>query len=93
MSSFVTDADNMVASVRNFNLGRALCFAHTLNLVVKKSLDVTPKLRQLRWVKSYVTPNIAEATNGLMEEWGTRGKAANMIACANLLNVLFCSFS
>ena len=49
VSSFVTDAGaNMVASARNLNLRHALCFAHTLNLVVKKSLDITPGLQDLR---------------------------------------------
>lgn len=49
VTSIVTDAGaNMVASVRSSNLRHALCFAHSLNLVVKKSLDVTPGLEDLR---------------------------------------------
>ncbi|XP_077097966.1 E3 SUMO-protein ligase ZBED1-like [Siphateles boraxobius] len=49
VTSIVTDAGaNMVASVRSLNLRHALCFAHSLNLVVKKSLDATPGLEKLR---------------------------------------------
>ena len=49
VTSIVTDAGaNMVASVRSLNLRHALCFAHSLNLVVKKSLDATPGLQDLR---------------------------------------------
>ncbi|XP_077083186.1 E3 SUMO-protein ligase ZBED1-like [Siphateles boraxobius] len=49
VTSIVTDAGaNMVASVRSLNLRHALCFAHSLNLVVKKSLDATPCLENLR---------------------------------------------
>ncbi|XP_051244075.1 zinc finger BED domain-containing protein 4-like [Dicentrarchus labrax] len=49
VTSIVTDAGaNMVASVRSLNLRHALCFAHSLNLVVKKSLDATPGLEDLR---------------------------------------------
>lgn len=38
---------NMVASVRDLNLRHGLCFAHSLNLVVKKSLDATARLDDL----------------------------------------------
>ncbi|KAK1890214.1 Zinc finger BED domain containing protein 1 [Dissostichus eleginoides] len=49
VTSIVTDAGaNMVASVRSLNLRHALCFAHSLNLVLKKSLDATPGLQDLR---------------------------------------------
>ncbi|KAJ4932479.1 hypothetical protein JOQ06_010900 [Pogonophryne albipinna] len=49
VTSIVTDAGaNMVASVRSLNLRHALCFAHSLNVVVKKSLDATPGLQDLR---------------------------------------------
>nr|XP_033482545.1 zinc finger BED domain-containing protein 1-like [Epinephelus lanceolatus] len=49
VTSIVTDAGaNMVASVRILNLRHAICFAHALNLVVKKSLDATPGLEDLR---------------------------------------------
>lgn len=38
VTSMVTDAAaNMIASVRSLHLKHALCFAHSLNLVVKKS--------------------------------------------------------
>ncbi|KAK1889339.1 Zinc finger BED domain containing protein 1 [Dissostichus eleginoides] len=49
VTSIVTDAGaNMVASVRSLNVRHAFCFAHSLNLVVKKSLDATPGLQDLR---------------------------------------------
>lgn len=49
VTSIVTDAGaNMVASVRNLNLRHVICFAHALNLVVKKSLDATPDLADIR---------------------------------------------
>ncbi|KAJ4947657.1 hypothetical protein JOQ06_009690 [Pogonophryne albipinna] len=49
VTSIVTDAGaNMVASVRSLNLRHALCFAHSLNVVVNKSLDATPGLQDLR---------------------------------------------
>lgn len=49
VTSIVTDAGaNMVASVRNLNLRHVICFAHALNLVVKKSLDATPGLADIR---------------------------------------------
>ena len=49
VASIVTDAGaNMIACVRMLNLRHALCFAHTLNLVVKKSIDATPGLEDLR---------------------------------------------
>ena len=49
VTSIVTDAGaNMVASVRNLNLRHVICFVHALNLVVKKSLDATPVLADIR---------------------------------------------
>lgn len=48
VTSIVTDAGaNMVASVKNFNLRHVVCFAHALNLVVKKSLYATPGLADI----------------------------------------------
>ncbi|XP_056442541.1 E3 SUMO-protein ligase ZBED1-like isoform X2 [Gadus chalcogrammus] len=49
VASIVTDAGaNMIACVGMLNLRHALCFAHTLNLVVKKSIDATPGLEDIR---------------------------------------------
>ncbi|KAM9824978.1 E3 SUMO-protein ligase ZBED1-like [Syngnathus typhle] len=49
VTSIVTDAaPHMVASVRDLNLRHALCFARSLNLVVKKALDATAGLQELR---------------------------------------------
>lgn len=49
VTSIVTDAGaNMIASVRNLNLRHSLCFAHSFNLVVKKSIDATPGLDAVR---------------------------------------------
>ena len=49
VTSIVTDAGaNMVASVRSLNLRHVICFVHALNLVVKKSLDATPVLADIR---------------------------------------------
>ncbi|KAJ8332878.1 hypothetical protein SKAU_G00417740 [Synaphobranchus kaupii] len=53
----VTDnAANMLASAQLLRVRHIRCFAHTLNLVVKKALDQTPELQdiQLR-AKSVVT--------------------------------------
>ena len=48
VSSFVTDAGaNMIASVRKLGLRSTPCFAHALNLVVKKSIETTPGLEEL----------------------------------------------
>lgn len=38
----------VVDSIKNLNLRHALCFVHLLNLVVKKSLDATSGLENLR---------------------------------------------
>ena len=49
VTSIVTDAGaNMIASVRNLNIRHVVCFAHALNLVVKKNLDATPGLEDIR---------------------------------------------
>ncbi|XP_019748743.1 zinc finger BED domain-containing protein 1-like [Hippocampus comes] len=49
VTSVVTDAaPEMAASVRDLNLRHVLCFARSLHLVVKKSLDATAGLRELR---------------------------------------------
>ncbi|CAJ1059692.1 zinc finger BED domain-containing protein 1-like [Xyrichtys novacula] len=49
VSSFVTDAGaNMIASVRKLGLRSVPCYAHALNLVVKKSIENTPGLEDLR---------------------------------------------
>ena len=49
VTSIVTYAGtNMVASVRSMNLKHALCFAHSLNLVVKKSLHATAGVDNIR---------------------------------------------
>ncbi|KAK0134082.1 Zinc finger BED domain-containing protein 4 [Merluccius polli] len=49
VTSLVTDAGaNMVASVRNLNVRHVICFAHSVNLVVKKSLDATPGMTDIR---------------------------------------------
>ncbi|XP_029991479.1 zinc finger BED domain-containing protein 1-like [Sphaeramia orbicularis] len=45
----VTDnAANMKLSVQLLNLRHVSCFAHTLNLVVKKALDQTPPINEIR---------------------------------------------
>ena len=49
VTSIVTDAGaNMIASDKSMNLRHALCFAHSLNLVVKKSLDATAGIDNIR---------------------------------------------
>ena len=46
---FITDnAANMVACARLLKLRHVPCFAHTLNLIVKKALDQTPELVDIR---------------------------------------------
>ncbi|XP_076137405.1 E3 SUMO-protein ligase ZBED1-like [Alosa pseudoharengus] len=45
----VTDAAaNMIACVRALNIRHAICIAHALNLIVKKSFDDVPGLNELR---------------------------------------------
>lgn len=45
----VTDAaTNMIATARNLGTRHVVCIAHALNLVVKKSLEQTPGLEDLR---------------------------------------------
>ncbi|XP_073671376.1 E3 SUMO-protein ligase ZBED1-like [Paramisgurnus dabryanus] len=45
----VTDAAaNMIACVRALNIRHAICIAHALNLIVRKSFDDVPDLNQLR---------------------------------------------
>lgn len=45
----VTDAAaNMIACGRELNLKHAICIAHAINLLVKKGLDQTPGLPELR---------------------------------------------
>ncbi|XP_075999197.1 E3 SUMO-protein ligase ZBED1-like [Genypterus blacodes] len=45
----VTDAAaNMIACVNHLNVRHALCIAHSLNLIVKKSFDEVPGLSELR---------------------------------------------
>jgi hypothetical protein len=49
VTSIVTDAGaNMIASVRNLNIRHVVCFAHALNLLLKKSLHATPGLADIR---------------------------------------------
>ena len=49
VTSIVTDAGaNMIASVRNLNVRHVVCFAHALNLLLKKSLHATPGLADIR---------------------------------------------
>ncbi|KAJ8336973.1 hypothetical protein SKAU_G00381930 [Synaphobranchus kaupii] len=53
----VTDnAANMLASAQLLRVRHICCFAHSLNLVVKKALDQTPELQDIRLrAKSVVT--------------------------------------
>lgn len=45
----MTDAvSNMIAAVRELSLKHGVCFAHPINLIVKKALDQTPGLQDLR---------------------------------------------
>ncbi|KAL3979504.1 carboxypeptidase N regulatory subunit [Sarotherodon galilaeus] len=49
VTCLVTDgAANMGACARELRLKHAICIAHTLNLVVKKALDQTPELSDIR---------------------------------------------
>ncbi|XP_073670667.1 E3 SUMO-protein ligase ZBED1-like [Paramisgurnus dabryanus] len=49
VTSLVTDAAaNMLACARELNLKHSVCIAHVLNLMVKKALDQTPGLPDLR---------------------------------------------
>ncbi len=49
VSGMVTDgAHNVVASVNQLNIRQVYCFAHLLNLVVKKSLSQTTELENMR---------------------------------------------
>nr|XP_055075686.1 E3 SUMO-protein ligase ZBED1-like isoform X2 [Misgurnus anguillicaudatus] len=49
IKSLVTDAaSNMIAIANNLKIRHVICIAHALNLVVKKSLDATPGLEDIR---------------------------------------------
>ncbi|KAJ4922012.1 hypothetical protein JOQ06_004031 [Pogonophryne albipinna] len=49
VTCLVTDgAANMISCGRELKLRHAICIAHTLNLIVKKSLDMTPVLCDIR---------------------------------------------
>ncbi|XP_076869612.1 E3 SUMO-protein ligase ZBED1-like [Brachyhypopomus gauderio] len=49
VTCLVTDgASNMIACGKNLKLRHAVCIAHTLNLVVKKALELTPVLSTIR---------------------------------------------
>lgn len=49
IKSLVTDAaSNMIATANNLKIRHVICIAHALNLVVKKSLDATPGLEDVR---------------------------------------------
>ncbi|XP_071058480.1 E3 SUMO-protein ligase ZBED1-like isoform X2 [Pseudochaenichthys georgianus] len=49
VTGLVTDgAANMISCGRQLKLRRAICIAHTLHLIVNKSLDVTPVLSDIR---------------------------------------------
>lgn len=49
VTCLVTDgAANMLACGRTLRLRHAICVAHTLNLIVKKCLDLTPVLSAIR---------------------------------------------
>ncbi|XP_076853561.1 E3 SUMO-protein ligase ZBED1-like [Brachyhypopomus gauderio] len=49
VTCLVTDgASNMIACGKNLKLCHAVCIAHTLNLVVKKALELTPVLSTIR---------------------------------------------
>lgn len=49
VTCLVTDAAaNMTATARNLAIRHVVCIAHALNLVVKKSIDQTPGLEDLR---------------------------------------------
>lgn len=49
MTGLVTDcAANMIACANVLNLRHIMCFAHVLNLVVRRSLTQTPELEEIR---------------------------------------------
>ncbi|XP_033990656.1 zinc finger BED domain-containing protein 4-like [Trematomus bernacchii] len=49
VTCLVTDgAANMISCGKHLKLRHAICIAHTLNLIVKKSLDMTPVLSDIR---------------------------------------------